>query len=81
MLYYFYIIFTKYFTVYNFRDLISWCSRISMDFDHTSPDSPARIFQAALDCFVACLSNPSKRLPLAEAIAAKLGITKDKVCY
>ncbi|KAK7492084.1 hypothetical protein BaRGS_00016748 [Batillaria attramentaria] len=63
------------------RDLMSWCSRISADFDPSSPSSGAKVFQAALDCFVSCLSKPSKRLPLAEAIAAKLNITKDKAEY
>lgn len=39
------------------------------------------VFLEALDCFVACMPKRDKRLPLAEAIAAKLNITKVKVSY
>ena len=39
------------------------------------------VFQEALDCFVACLPRIEKRLPVAEAIGAKLNISKTKVRY
>ena len=61
------------------RDLMSWCSCVSSVFVVASPDSAELMYQAALDCFVSCLPNPSKRLAVAEAIAAKLNLTKDKV--
>ena len=62
-----------------FRDLMNWCHRIAEDFDFTSSSSSHLVFQEALDCFVACLSKPDKRMPLAEAIGAKLNVTKVKV--
>ena len=58
---------------------MSWCSCVSSVFVVASPDSAELMYQAALDCFVSCLPNPSKRLAVAEAIAAKLNLTKDKV--
>ena len=35
--------------------------------------------QEALDCFCCCLAKPEKRLPLSEAIAAKLNIVQTTV--
>ena len=58
---------------------MNWCHRIAEDFDHTASSSSNLVFQEALDCFVACLSKPDKRMPLAEAIGAKLNVTKVKV--
>ncbi|KAK3603576.1 hypothetical protein CHS0354_028005 [Potamilus streckersoni] len=63
------------------RDLMNWCARIAGDFDVSSAITGTLVFQEALDCFVFCLSNPTKRLSLAEAIGAKLNITKVKVEY
>ena len=62
-----------------FRDLLKWCSRIARDFDVSKTTTGSMVFQEALDCFAACLSRMEKRLPLAEAIGAKLNITKVKV--
>ena len=61
------------------RDLMKWCSRIAFDFDIAHASTSSVVFQEALDCFCACLSKPDKRLPLAEAMGAKLNITKVKV--
>ena len=58
---------------------MNWCHRIAQDFDVSSSASSNLVFQEALDCFVACLSKPDKRMPLAEAIGAKLNVTKVKV--
>ena len=60
---------------------MNWCHRIALDFDVTSSASSNLVFQEALDCFVACLSKPDKRMPLAEAIGAKLNVTKVKVSF
>ncbi len=62
-----------------YRDLLKWCSRIARDFDVSKTTTGSMVFQEALDCFAACLSRMEKRLPLAEAIGAKLNITKVKV--
>ena len=58
---------------------MNWCHRIAQDFDVSSSASSNLVFQEAVDCFVACLSHPDKRMPLAEAIGAKLNVTKVKV--
>ncbi|XP_053396218.1 midasin-like isoform X2 [Mercenaria mercenaria] len=63
------------------RDLITWCGRIAKDFDVSSSGAGNFVFLEALDCFVACLSKRDRRIPLAEAIGAKLNITKVKVEY
>ncbi|XP_013402851.2 midasin-like [Lingula anatina] len=63
------------------RDLIKWCHRISKDFDVTQSVTANVVLQEALDCFCACLSKPDKRLPLAEAIGARLNVTKAKAEY
>lgn len=65
--------------IFPFRDLMNWCHRVSKDFDVSSSASSMLVLQEALDCFVACLSKSDKRLPLAEAIGAKLNVTKVKV--
>ncbi|KAL4232857.1 AAA ATPase midasin [Mactra antiquata] len=63
------------------RDLMTWCSRIYKDFDVTSSAVANMVFLEALDCFIACITKQDKRLPVAEAIAANLNITKVKVEY
>ncbi|XP_041350636.1 midasin-like [Gigantopelta aegis] len=63
------------------RDLMTWCSRISADFDVSSSESGLRVFQEAVDCFVASLPKVNKRTPLAEAIGAKLNINKIQAEY
>ena len=60
---------------------MKWVGRISKDFDVAESSTANMVYQEALDCFCACLAKPDKRLPLAEAIAAKLNITKVKVSY
>ncbi|XP_067673927.1 midasin-like [Haliotis asinina] len=60
------------------RDLMTWINRVSSDFDVSSTEAGTRVFQEALDCFVSCLPKPSKRMPLAEAIGAKLNVSKIK---
>ncbi|XP_048240547.1 midasin-like [Haliotis rufescens] len=60
------------------RDLMTWINRVSSEFDVSSTDAGAKVFQEALDCFVSCLPKPSKRMPLAEAIGAKLNVSKIK---
>ena len=59
-----------------FRDLLKWCSRIVRDFDVSKSATAITVFQEALDCFVVCLPRVEKRLPVAEAIGAKLNINK-----
>ncbi|CAH1798613.1 unnamed protein product, partial [Owenia fusiformis] len=63
------------------RDLMKWCHRIAEDFNITSSATGNLVFQEALDCFCACLPKLEQRLPLAEAIGAKLNITKVKAEY
>lgn len=58
---------------------MTWINRVSSEFDVSSTDAGAKVFQEALDCFVSCLPKPSKRMPLAEAIGAKLNVSKIKV--
>ena len=58
---------------------MTWCKRISKDFDISSTATANIVLQEALDCFTSCLSSPQKRLPVAEAIGAKLNVTKVKV--
>jgi len=60
---------------------MTWCSRIALDFDVSDAATGNAVFQEAQDCFVACLSNNSRRVHLAEAIGARLNITKSKVNY
>ncbi|WAR08077.1 MDN1-like protein [Mya arenaria] len=63
------------------RDLMTWCGRVGRDFDVVSPESGSLALQEAMDCFVACISRPARRFPLAEAIGAKLNVSKPKVEY
>ena len=58
---------------------MSWCHRITVDFDISSTATAALVLQEALDCFVACIPSPQRRVQVAEAIGAKLNITKVKV--
>ena len=60
---------------------MKWASRIAMDFDVAQTSTANVVFQEALDCFCACLAKPDQRLPLAEAIGAKLNVTKAKVIF
>ena len=59
--------------------MLKWCDRVADDFDVSKSSTGNRVFQEALDCFAACLPRVEKRLPLAEAIGAKLNISKVKV--
>ncbi|XP_076077814.1 midasin-like isoform X3 [Mytilus galloprovincialis] len=63
------------------RDLMTWCRRIAVDFDLSSTATANLVLQEGLDCFVSCLSSSQKRLLVAEAIGAKLNITKVKAEY
>jgi hypothetical protein len=60
---------------------MSWCSRVSGVFVTASPDSAELVYQAALDCFVSCLSSCAKRVALAKAIAVKLNLPQDLVSW
>ena len=59
--------------------MLKWCDRVADDFDVSKSSTGNRVFQEALDCFAACLPRVEKRFPLAEAIGAKLNISKVKV--
>ncbi len=61
------------------RDLMKWCSRIAHDFVASAPSTANLVYQEALDCFCASLAHSRYRLPLAEAIAARLNLTKATV--
>uniref|UniRef100_A0A8C2Y6E0 Midasin n=1 Tax=Coturnix japonica TaxID=93934 RepID=A0A8C2Y6E0_COTJA len=61
------------------RDLLNWCSRIAYNFDSSSSTTAMNIFQEALDCFTAMLSNQGSRLKMAKVIGSKLNISKKKV--
>ncbi|XP_061845412.1 midasin [Colius striatus] len=60
------------------RDLLNWCSRIAYNFDSNSPTTAVNIFQEALDCFTAMLSNQGSRQKMAKVIGSKLNISKKK---
>nr|XP_015209182.1 PREDICTED: midasin [Lepisosteus oculatus] len=60
------------------RDLLKWCERIANNFDSTSSSTALNVFQEALDCFAAMLSNPERRQRTAEIIGSKLNISKEK---
>ncbi|XP_069866566.1 midasin isoform X1 [Dipodomys merriami] len=60
------------------RDLLSWCNRIAHSFDSSSSSASLSIFQEALDCFTAMLSEHSSKLKIAEVIGSKLNISKKK---
>lgn len=58
---------------------MTWCRRIARKFDVKSHESAVMVFQHALDCFCASISQPEKQMAVAIAIATKLNISKDKV--
>ncbi|XP_048209797.1 midasin isoform X2 [Perognathus longimembris pacificus] len=60
------------------RDLLNWCNRIAHSFDSSSSSASLSIFQEALDCFTAMLSDHSCKLKIAEVIGSKLNISKKK---
>uniref|UniRef100_A0A8C6R246 Midasin n=1 Tax=Nannospalax galili TaxID=1026970 RepID=A0A8C6R246_NANGA len=60
------------------RDLLNWCNRISHSFDSSSSSASLSIFQEALDCFTAMLSEHTSKLRMAEVIGSKLNISKKK---
>uniref|UniRef100_A0A8D2MF30 Midasin n=1 Tax=Zonotrichia albicollis TaxID=44394 RepID=A0A8D2MF30_ZONAL len=61
------------------RDLLNWCSRIACSFDSNSSTTAVNIFQEALDCFTAMLSNQGSRQKMAKVIGSYLNISKKKV--
>ncbi|XP_014736917.1 PREDICTED: midasin-like, partial [Sturnus vulgaris] len=61
------------------RDLLNWCSRIAYNFDSNSSTTAVNIFQEALDCFTAMLSNQGSRQKMAKIIGSYLNISKKKV--
>ncbi|KAI0224027.1 Midasin [Lamellibrachia satsuma] len=63
------------------RDLMKWCSRIARGFVASAPSTANMVYQEALDCFCASLAQTRHRLPLAEAIAARLNLTKATAEY
>ncbi|XP_008565442.1 PREDICTED: midasin [Galeopterus variegatus] len=60
------------------RDLLNWCNRIAHSFDSSSSSASLNIFQEALDCFTAMLSEHTSKLKMAEVIGSKLNISKKK---
>ncbi|KAM5256760.1 midasin [Ctenodactylus gundi] len=60
------------------RDLLNWCNRIAHSFDGSSSSASLSIFQEALDCFTAMLSEHTSKLKMAEIIGGKLNISKKK---
>ena len=58
---------------------MKWCSRVAKEFDVSKTSTANDVFQEALDCFCACLTKSDSRIPLAEAIGAKLNVSKVKV--
>ncbi|XP_019393298.1 PREDICTED: midasin isoform X2 [Crocodylus porosus] len=63
------------------RDLLNWCSRVAYNFDSSSSTTTVNVFQEAMDCFTAMLSNPGSRQKMAEIIGSKLNISKKKAEY
>ncbi|RUS90705.1 hypothetical protein EGW08_001509 [Elysia chlorotica] len=63
------------------RDLMTWCSRSSVNFDHTESSQGQKVFLEAVDCFVASLSKLTLRLRVAAAIGFKLNIPEDRSKY
>ncbi|KAK3792593.1 hypothetical protein RRG08_009951 [Elysia crispata] len=63
------------------RDLMTWCSRSSVNFDHTESSQGQKVFLEAVDCFVTNLSKTSVRLKLAASIGCKLNIPEDRSRY
>uniref|UniRef100_A0A8C3UQS1 Midasin n=1 Tax=Catharus ustulatus TaxID=91951 RepID=A0A8C3UQS1_CATUS len=62
-------------------DLLNWCSRIAYNFDSSSSNTAVNIFQEALDCFTAMLSNQGSRQKMAKIIGSYLNISKKQVEY
>ncbi|XP_028728584.1 LOW QUALITY PROTEIN: midasin [Peromyscus leucopus] len=60
------------------RDLLNWCNRVAYGFDSTSSSASLHVFQEALDCFTAMLSEPTKKLKMAEIIGSKLNISRKR---
>ncbi|XP_019064368.1 midasin isoform X2 [Fukomys damarensis] len=60
------------------RDLLNWCNRIAHSFESSSSSASLHIFQEALDCFTAMLSEHTSKLKIAEIIGSKLNISKKK---
>ncbi|XP_040596448.1 midasin isoform X2 [Mesocricetus auratus] len=60
------------------RDLLNWCNRVAHGFDSASSSASLHVFQEALDCFTAMLSDQTKKLKMAEIIGSKLNISKKK---
>ncbi|XP_076780137.1 midasin isoform X2 [Arvicanthis niloticus] len=60
------------------RDLLNWCNRVAHGFDSTSSTALLNVFQEAMDCFTAMLSEQTKKLKMAEIIGSKLNISKKK---
>ncbi|XP_064216909.1 midasin isoform X1 [Aotus nancymaae] len=60
------------------RDLLNWCNRIAHTFDSSSSSASLNIFQEALDCFTAMLSEHTSKLKMAEVIGSKLNISRKK---
>ena len=69
------------------RDFFKWCHRIATGFSVenssslTRPSEQIHIFQDALDCFVACVFNASRRLQLSEDIGTRLNLLKAKAQF
>ena len=62
------------------RDFMKWCRRLYA-LSNAEPTllNSQDIFQEAMDCFCATISNTEKRTSMALAIGAKLNLNKDKV--
>ncbi|XP_061423759.1 LOW QUALITY PROTEIN: midasin [Lethenteron reissneri] len=65
--------------VISLRDLLKWCQRVAHLFKGTAEANALCIFQEALDCFCAVLSQPENRQMLAEIIGFQLNIIREKV--
>ncbi|XP_055890090.1 midasin-like isoform X2 [Biomphalaria glabrata] len=63
------------------RDLMTWCSRSAVNFNHMETSQGVKVFLEALDCFVSCLSKNTKRIALAAAIGEKLNVTEERAKY
>ncbi|XP_070579649.1 LOW QUALITY PROTEIN: midasin-like [Ptychodera flava] len=63
------------------RDLVKWCARIVSHYEVVLSSTANMVFQEALDCFCSMLSKPTRRLMTAEAIGAKINISKEKASF
>ena len=64
------------------RDFFKWCQRIAERFQTSSLISiGGDVFQEAYSCFCVPVGNLEDRLLLAQAIGAKLGLSKEKIDY